>query len=69
VRALASEGKMTGAQLTAKPIITFIGVFSSKPEFYLDNVDDPWFMPGVIGVMFMYVLGVVIMRRLISIKV
>jgi tight adherence protein B len=69
VRALASEGKMTGALLTAMPIITFIGVFSSKPEFYLDNVDDPWFMPGVIGVMFMYVLGVVIMRRLISIKV
>lgn len=69
VRALASEGKMTGALLTAMPIITFIGVFSSKPEFYLDNVDDPWFMPGVIGVMFMYVLGVVIMRKLISIKV
>lgn len=69
VRALASEGKMTGALLTAMPIITFIGVFSSKPEFYLDVVDDPWFMPGVIGVMFMYVLGVVIMRRLIAIKV
>lgn len=69
VRALASEGKMTGALLTAMPIITFIGVFSSKPEFYLDVVDDPWFLPGVIGVMFMYVLGVVIMRRLIAIKV
>jgi tight adherence protein B len=51
------------------PIITFIGVFSTKPNFYLDVVDDPWFMPGVIGVMFMYVLGVVIMRRLIAIKV
>jgi len=69
VRALASEGKMTGALLTAMPIITFIGVFTTKPEFYLDNVEDPWFMPGVIGVMFMYTLGVVIMRRLIAIKV
>jgi tight adherence protein B len=69
VRALASEGKMTGALLTAMPIVTFLGVFSTKPEFYLDNVDDPWFMPGVIGVMFMFTLGVVIMRRLIAIKV
>jgi tight adherence protein B len=69
VRALASEGKMTGTLLTAMPIITFVGVFSSQPSFYLDVVDDPWFMPGALGVMFLYVLGVVIMRRLIAIKV
>ena len=69
VRALASEGKMTGSLLTAMPIITFVGVFSSEPQFYLDVVDDPWFMPGTLGVLFMYVLGVVVMRRLIAIKV
>lgn len=69
VRALASEGKMTGTLLTAMPIITFVGVFTSKPEFYLDVVDDPWFMPGALGVLFLYVLGVVVMRRLIAIKV
>ncbi|WP_156256135.1 type II secretion system F family protein [Sandarakinorhabdus oryzae] len=69
VRALASEGKMTGTLLTAMPILTFLGVFSSQPRFYLDVVDDPWFMPGTLGVLFMYTLGVVIMRRLIAIKV
>jgi tight adherence protein B len=69
VRALASEGKMTGTLLTAMPIITFVGVFSSQPSFYLDVVGDPWFMPGALGVLFLYVLGVVIMRRLIAIKV
>lgn len=69
VRALASEGKMTGTLLTAMPIITFVGVFTSQPSFYLNVVDDPWFMPGVVGVVFLYVLGVVIMRRLIAIKV
>jgi tight adherence protein B len=66
VRALASEGKMTGAVLTAMPVITFLGVFSSNPEFYLSVSDDPWFMPGVLV---LYTLGVVIMRRLIAIKV
>ena len=69
VRALASGGKMTGTLLTAMPIITFVGVFSSQPSFYLDVVDDPWFMPGTLGVLFLYVLGVVIMRRMIAIKV
>ena len=69
VRALASEGKMTGTLLTAMPIITFVGVFTSQPRFYLDVVDDPWFMPGALGVVFLFVLGVVIMNRLIKIKV
>lgn len=69
VRALASEGKMTGALLTALPVLTFISVFSRDPSFYLDVADDPWFMPGVLGVGFMYVLGIVIMRRMIAIKV
>ncbi len=69
VNALASEGKMTGAVLTAMPVVTFVMVFSSNPEFYLQVADDPLFMPGVLGVCFMYTLGVVIMRRLISIKV
>lgn len=69
VRALASEGKMTGALLTAMPVLTFVSVFSSNPNFYLDVADDRWFLPGVLGVCFMYTLGVVIMRRLIAIKV
>ena len=69
VRALASEGKMTGAVLTAMPVVTFVTVFSSNPEFYLNVADDPVFMPGVLAVCFVYTLGVVIMRRLIAIKV
>jgi tight adherence protein B len=69
VRALASEGKMTGAVLTAMPVITFAGVFAKSPDFYLSVSDDPLFMPGVLGVLFMYTVGVVTMRRLIAIKV
>lgn len=69
VRALASEGKMTGALLSAMPVLTFVSVFVSNPGFYLDVADDRWFMPGVLGVLFMYVLGVVIMRRMMAIKV
>lgn len=69
VRALASEGKMTGVMLSGLPVLTFCSVFISTPRFYLDVVDDPWFMPATLGVGFMYVLGVVIMRKVIAIKV
>ena len=69
VRALASEGKMTGALLTILPIGTFVSMFASDPHFYLDVADDPWFMPGAFGVVVMYVLGILIMRRMIAIKI
>jgi tight adherence protein B len=69
VRALASEGKMTGALLTVLPIGTFVAMFASQPSFYLDVADDPWFMPGVIGVCIMYTVGILMMRRMIAIKV
>ncbi len=69
VRALASEGKMTGALLSALPVGTFLFMFATQPHFYLDVVDDPWFMPGVIGMFVLYVTGIIIMRRMISIEV
>ena len=69
VRALASEGKMTGALLSILPVGSFVAMFVSRPEFYLDVVDDPWFMPGVIGTITLYVVGILMMRRMIAIKV
>ncbi len=69
VAALASEGKMTGALLSILPVGSFVAMFISRPAFYLDVVDDPWFMPGVIGVIFLYTVGILMMRRMIAIKV
>lgn len=69
VRALASEGKMTGIMLSGLPLFTFVSVFSRSPNFYLDVVDDPLFLPAALGIAVLYVLGIVIMRRIIAIKV
>lgn len=69
VRALSSEGKMTGGLLTFLPVATFVVMFASNPHFYLDVADDPWFLPGVIAVGFMYVTGILLMRKMIAIKV
>lgn len=69
VNALASEGKMTGTLLTALPVLTFAFMFATQPRFYLDVIDDPWFMPGVFGMCVFYVLGILIMRKIIDIRV
>ena len=69
VRALASEGKMTGMILSFLPVGTFCFTFASQPRFYLDVVDDSWFMPGIIIMLAVYASGIFIMRRMIAIKV
>lgn len=69
VKALASEGKMTGTMLSILPVFTFSVVFMSSPGFYLDVADDPWFMPGVGGILGLYLLGILTIRKLVDLKV
>ena len=69
VRALASEGKMTGIMLSVLPVLTFLVTFSSSPEFYLDAVGDPLFMPVALFLLFLYATGVMTIRKLVDLKV
>ena len=69
VRALSSEGKMTGTILSCLPVATFAFVFATQPHFYLDVLDNPLFLPGVMAVGVWYALGVIIMKKLIKIKI
>ncbi|WP_374387420.1 type II secretion system F family protein [Sandaracinobacter sp.] len=69
VRALSSEGKMTAWVLSALPICVFGFIFISNPSFYLDVADDPMFMPGLLGIVGWYTLGMMIIRKLVTLKV
>ncbi len=69
VRALSSEGRMTAWMLSVLPIFGFVTIFALTPQYYLNNVDDPVFVYGSIGLVIMYCLGVIIIRRLVDIKV
>ena len=69
VRALASEGKMSGIMLTILPVFTFVSTFLSSPKFYTDVVDDPLFMPGAVGLLLIWLAGVMIIRKLVDLKV
>jgi tight adherence protein B len=69
VKALASEGKMTGTMLSILPLFTFSVVFTTSPRFYLDVAGDPWFLPGIGGILGLYLLGILTIRKLVDLKV
>ena len=69
VRALSSEGRMTGIMLTGLPVFAFTLVFVIRPSFYLDVADDPAFIPGFAVLLVLYVIGFIAIRRLVDLKV
>ena len=69
VRALSSEGRMTGVMLTVLPVFAFVVLFLFNPPFYLDVADDPAFIPGFGFLIFLYIVGFITIRRMIDLKV
>jgi len=69
VRALSSEGRMTGIMLTVLPVFAFTVLFIANPKFYLDVSDDPAFIPGFVGILVMYLIGFITIRRMVDLKV
>lgn len=69
VRALSSEGRMTGLLLTALPVLAFTGLFLINPGFYLDVAHDPIFLIGFPSLIALYFVGFISIRRLVDIKV
>lgn len=69
IRALSSEGRLTGVMLTVLPILTFLGMFLVNPGFYLDVARDPIFIFGFAGIVLLYLVGLFAIRRMIDLKV
>jgi tight adherence protein B len=69
VRALSSEGRMTGVMLTVLPVFTFVSLFILSPGFFLDVANDPMFVPGFIVLLVMYLTGFFTIRKMVDLKV
>lgn len=69
VRALSSEGRMSGWMLTVLPILTLVGMFLVNPAFYLDVAQDSIFLIGFSSLLMLYAIGVLIIRRMVDLKV
>ena len=69
VRALSSEGRMSATMLTVLPIGAFALLFAFNPAFYLDVADDRMFILGFGFLVGLYILGALIVRRMVDLKV
>ncbi|HEU4652176.1 MAG TPA: type II secretion system F family protein, partial [Croceibacterium sp.] len=69
VRALSSEGRMTGRMLTVLPVAAFVGLFLVNPKFYLDVAQERMFIVGAVGLIVMYLAGFFMIRSMVNIKV
>jgi len=69
VRALSSEGRMTAVMLTVLPIFTFTLLFIANPGFFLDVANDPWFLPGFVFLLLLYLTGFFTIRKMVDLKV
>lgn len=69
VRALSSEGRMSAWVLSVLPVLTFLSLFIANRKFYFEIASDPIFIYGFGGLFLLYVIGVLMMRRMIDLKV
>ncbi|WP_296679638.1 type II secretion system F family protein [Novosphingobium sp.] len=69
VRALSSEGRMSGWMLTVLPVFTLVSMFLVNARFYLEVATDPIFVWGFGILLLMYFFGVWMIRRMIDLKV
>lgn len=69
VRALSSEGRMTGWMLTVLPVLAFVGLFLVNPEFYLAVASDTAFIIGCIVLFVLYMIGVFMIRHIVDLEV
>jgi len=69
VRALSSEGRMTGTMLTVLPVFAFVLLFLLNPQFYLEVADDRAFVIGFTGLGLLYAIGFFTIRRLVDLKI
>jgi tight adherence protein B len=69
VRALSSEGRMSAWMLSVLPVLTILSMFAVNPRFYLDVAGDPLFILGFSSLIILYIIGVLIIRHMIDLKV
>jgi tight adherence protein B len=69
VRALSSEGRMTGIMLTILPLFALGVVLLGNPGFYFDVAGHPIFYIGFPLTFVWYLIGLAMIRSMVNLKV
>ena len=68
VRALSSEGRASALLLSVLPVMLISFISITRPAYYTSKFSDPIFWPVAGGVLAAYLVGLVIIRRIINFK-
>jgi len=68
VKALASEGRMSGWILSGLPVFLVSFLSLSQPSFYVSKFNDPIFWPTVLAVIGLYFAGLMLMHRITNFR-
>jgi tight adherence protein B len=69
VQALTGEGRLSGIVLLALPPVLFIAVWRMNPEYVLPLFTDPMGRQMLAGGIIMQLLGAIVIKKIINIKV
>lgn len=69
IRALSAEGRISAVILSALPFMVGANLLISKPNYYLDVLDDPLFLPGIGIVAVLMSVGIYIMYRMVNFRI
>jgi tight adherence protein B len=69
IKAASSEGRASAMILTAAPIVTMGFISFSAPHFYGDVIGDPVVKIGLVGIGAWLMIGNLVMRRMIDMRI
>jgi tight adherence protein B len=69
VQALTGEGRLSGVVLLALPPVLFLAVYRLNPEYEMSLFHDPMGQKMLIGAAVMQILGALVIRKIVDIKV
>ncbi len=69
VQALTGEGRLSGIVLLALPPFLFVAVWRLNPDYVLPLFTDPLGKKMLLGAVVMQILGALVIRKIVNIKV
>ena len=69
VQALTGEGRLSGIVLLALPPLLFVAVYRLNPEYVLPLFTDPMGRKMLAGGIVMQLLGAIVIKKIVNIKV
>ena len=69
VQALTGEGRLSGVVLLALPFVLFIAVYQLNPDYIKVLFTDPMGTKMLFGAVVMQIIGALVIRQIVNIKV